>query len=58
MNRRASTLDPGEPSLRDLLNDPVLEAILRRDRISRDDLLAEICAARVRLGLATSPCSR
>ena len=27
-----------EPKLQDLLNDPILDAILERDRLTRDDL--------------------
>lgn len=58
MNRPGSLFDPGEPALRELLEDPVLEAVLRRDGISRDDLLAQICAARARLGLGAARCTR
>lgn len=57
MNAR-NAVESAEPALRDLLEDPVLEAVLRRDRISRDELIAEICAARTRLGLATAGCRR
>jgi hypothetical protein len=40
-----------EPSLDDLLEDPVLHAMLRRDRVSRDELMTIISGARLRLGL-------
>ncbi len=35
-----------EPKVDDLLNDPILDAILRRDRLTRDDLLRVIEQAR------------
>jgi hypothetical protein len=35
-----------EPSLADLLDDPILDAILVRDRLTRDDLLRVIEQAR------------
>lgn len=38
-----------EPSLDDLLDDPVTHAVMRRDRVSRAELLAHIAAARARL---------
>lgn len=40
-----------EPRIEDLLEDPVLHAILRKDGVSRDDLMAVITNARRRLGL-------
>jgi hypothetical protein len=39
-----------EPSLDELLVDPVIEAVLRRDGLTRDDVMAVVRAAR--LGLA------
>jgi hypothetical protein len=38
-----------EPSLDDLLDDPVTHAVMRRDRVSRAQLVAHIEAARARL---------
>ena len=38
-----------EPRIEDLLDDPVLLAVLRGDQISRDELLAVIAGARRRL---------
>lgn len=38
-----------EPALDDLLADPVLHAVLRRDRLSLGDLEAAIAGARERL---------
>ena len=38
-----------EPKLDDLLDDPVTHAVMRRDGVSRADLLAHIAAARARL---------
>ena len=38
-----------EPSLDDLLDDPVTHAVMRRDSVSRAELLAHIAAARARL---------
>ena len=49
--RRTQSNDFSEPALKDLLDDPVLQAMLRRDRVSREDLLAVIAAARARLGI-------
>lgn len=40
-----------EPRIEDLLEDSVLHAVLRRDRITRDELMAVIACARRRLGL-------
>lgn len=40
-----------EPRIEELLEDPVLHAVLRRDRLTRDDLMAVIAGARRRLGL-------
>jgi hypothetical protein len=39
----------GEPALGELLGDPILHAVLRRDRISLGDLEAAIAGARARL---------
>jgi hypothetical protein len=39
-----------EPKLDDLLNDPILDGILRRDGLTRDDLLRVIEQARHTLG--------
>lgn len=52
MTERANGRQPEpEPRIEDLLDDPVLHAILRKDRVSRDDLIAVIAGARRRLGL-------
>lgn len=50
--RRNTPIDFSEPALKELLDDPVLLAMLRRDRVSREDLLAVISGARARLGIA------
>jgi len=39
----------GEPDLRDLLDDPTLHALMRRDGLTRLDLDAAIAQARARL---------
>jgi hypothetical protein len=44
-----------EPDFHELLTDPVLHAVMRRDGVSADKLRAVVRAARVRLGLA-APC--
>lgn len=47
----------GEPSIDDLLQDPMVSLVLRRDQLSEDDLLAALAKARRRLnpeGIATS----
>ncbi len=49
--RRPHSIDSNEPALAELLDDPVLQAMLRRDHVSREDLLAVIAGARARLGL-------
>lgn len=49
--RRTHAIDFSEPALKDLLDDPVLQAMLNRDRVSREDLLAIISGARARLGI-------
>jgi hypothetical protein len=42
----------GEPALGELLDDPILHAVLRRDGISLGDLEAAIAGARARLAVA------
>jgi hypothetical protein len=53
-------LEPGtEPALVDLLADPVLHLVMRRDGVSMTELCNHITAARARLGLArfgAGPC--
>lgn len=39
----------GEPSVRDLLGDPVVHAVLRRDGLSPQDLMLAIARGRSRL---------
>jgi hypothetical protein len=38
-----------EPRLSEILDDPVMLAVMARDRITREDLLAHIEAAKARL---------
>ena len=47
----------GEPSLAELLGDPVLHALLRRDGLSLGELEAAIAAARARLAGAGRGCA-
>lgn len=42
----------GEPRLSEILEDPVLHAVMARDRITREELLAQIAAVRERLAAA------
>ncbi|MBI3507502.1 MAG: hypothetical protein HY059_21915 [Proteobacteria bacterium] len=42
----------GEPSLGELIDDPVTLAVMRRDGVTRQSLLAVLDAARSRLGFA------
>ena len=56
---RRSRPDDGEPSLSDLIDDPVLRAVMARDGIDCTDLVSAIDIARARLGLgpwADAPC--
>ena len=46
---------PLEPSLDDMLRDPVVLAVLRRDRLTVADVLRVVEAARARLIAATEP---
>jgi hypothetical protein len=46
---------PLEPSLDDMLRDPVVLAVLRRDRLTVADVLRVVEAARARLIAATQP---
>jgi hypothetical protein len=46
---------PFEPSLDDMLQDPVVLAVLRRDRLTVAEVLRIMEAARARLILATQP---
>ncbi|MBI3504871.1 MAG: hypothetical protein HY059_08510 [Proteobacteria bacterium] len=41
-----------EPRLSELIDDPVTKAVMARDRITREDLLACILAAQARLAPA------
>ena len=49
-NPRVRADDP-EPSLRELLGDPVLRVLMERDGVACADLLGAIDTARARLGL-------
>jgi hypothetical protein len=46
---------PLEPSLDDMLQDPVVLAVLRRDRLTVADVLRVLEAARARLVAAAKP---
>ena len=46
---------PLEPSLDDMLQDPVVLAVLRRDRLTVADVLRVVEAARARLMAAAQP---
>jgi hypothetical protein len=48
--------DDPEPSLDDLLRDPVLQGLLRSDGVSRADLLTLVTATRRRLSGTTRSC--
>lgn len=51
-------LEPGEePVLRDLLADPLLHLVMRRDGVSMTELCNHISQARVRLGFAPCRCA-
>jgi hypothetical protein len=57
-SRKMRPLD-AEPSLSDLIDDPVLHAVMARDGIGCADLVGAIDLARARLGLgpwADAPC--
>ena len=41
----------GEPCLRDLLDDPILQTLMERDRVAREELTALVAQARARLGI-------
>jgi hypothetical protein len=49
-NAKVKANDP-EPSIHDLLGDPVLQILMARDGVARDELLDIVDAARTRLGL-------
>ena len=49
--------DDPEPALCDLLDDPVLELVLKSDRVRPAELLRIIKQARTRLGFAFAPVS-
>jgi hypothetical protein len=44
--------DDPEPSIADLLDDPVLQILMSRDGVERDALLDLIDAARLKIGVA------
>lgn len=41
-----------EPRLSEMLDDPVMHAVMARDRVTREELLAHIAALRERLAAA------
>jgi hypothetical protein len=43
-----------EPALEEILSDPIVRLVMRRDRIARADVLAAVYAARARLGLSAA----
>jgi hypothetical protein len=43
-----------EPGLDDLLSDPIVDLLMRRDQIARSDVLDAVRTARRRLGLAAA----
>jgi hypothetical protein len=53
---QAAWLSAGlEPTLDELLSDPIVELLMRRDRISRQDVLRAVQRARRRLDTACPP---
>ena len=46
-----------EPSLDEVFADPVVQAVMRRDRVSREALCRVIQAARLTLGLPPHHCT-
>jgi hypothetical protein len=50
-NPRVRADDP-EPSINELLDDPVLQILMRRDGVAREDLLDLVDAARLRIDAA------
>ncbi|HEX2114863.1 MAG TPA: hypothetical protein VHM01_10710 [Alphaproteobacteria bacterium] len=57
-SRRSRQVD-GEPSLAELIDDPVIHALMARDGVRCADLVGAIDVARARLGLgpwAEAPC--
>jgi hypothetical protein len=58
-NLRRSRPDDGEPSLSDLIDDPVLHAVMVGDGVGCAELVSAIDVARARLGLGPwvdAPC--
>ncbi len=43
-----------EPTLREMLEDPLVRLLMDRDRVTREDLLAVLHGARTRLGFSAS----
>lgn len=46
---RRQTWEWGEPTLEDLLSDPIVEAVLRRDGLTRRDVWRAVALARQQL---------
>jgi len=44
----------GEPTLDELLSDPIVDFILRRDRLTREDIWEAVTRARENLGLGNA----
>jgi hypothetical protein len=40
-----------EPNLHEMLNDPVIRAVMARDGVDRQDILDQVASVRLRLGL-------
>jgi hypothetical protein len=52
MAGRRTWQERGEPCLAELLDDPVLQTLMVRDRVGRDELIALVAQARARLGIS------
>ena len=52
MSQRRNWWERGEPCLRDLLEDPILQTLMARDHVEREELAAIVAQARARLGIS------
>ena len=50
--RKRSWWERGEPCLGELLDDPILQILMARDGVGRDELHAVVAQARARLGVS------
>ena len=52
IDQRRNWMERGEPCLRELLDDPIMQTLMARDHVAREELAAVVAQARARLGIS------